>query len=184
MELRIGRLFARRPLGGTQQGRKLAATAYAVRSWKKWAGSSRWSKNSGPRKNFTTKERRAQREGLRLWSAAACCRFPVRPQFSGLRSFFGFSTTKEHEDHNELFAFSAFFRGNSVWRKCAGKIECGHAANRTIARAFDYAGAGTGDAGARSSRRCCRIHDLAAERKSGPLIRTNKPAAVAVNESK
>ena len=34
-ELRIGRLLPLRPPGGTEHGRKGAATAYAVRSWKK-----------------------------------------------------------------------------------------------------------------------------------------------------
>ena len=71
-ELRNGRLLPRRPPGGTEEGRKAAATAYAVRSWKKSAGSARLSRNSGPRKKVFAKTRR---------SVSA---FRVQPRLNGL----------------------------------------------------------------------------------------------------
>ena len=63
-ELRAGRLFARRPPGGTEEDRNAAASAYAVRSWKKRAVWRVGRKNFGPAKKITAKARRTRSNDL------------------------------------------------------------------------------------------------------------------------
>ena len=131
-ELRGGRLFARRPPGETEEGRKLAATAYAVRSWKKsavWHGAR---KNSGPRKNFIAKVQRTRNNHLAQGHQGV---FALSYENSPLSlreraRVRAFRMAGARCLHNN----SAFFRGKSVWRNRLRMIECGHATNCTIDR--------------------------------------------------
>ena len=76
-ELRAGRLFACRPPRGPEEGRNIAATAYAIRSWKKSAGLAPWRKNSGLAKKVSAKAQTMRNNALaqrrQRWGPAVSC---------------------------------------------------------------------------------------------------------------